>query len=381
MNTRFLIKLLLLSVFLLPQGQLLAREKTQYKLPDDPTKAWVEVGKVYQALSRPAEWRTKEPGPDEVAQFQKQVRQTAMSFAEKAREFMGRFPTHEKVGDARINLIYALNNAVAAGDSDAEKELAAFVSTVLADNSIQEDDRVVVLVYAGNVVFMKAVGMRLFTEGMSKLSDEFEAATIENLRVALKQFPNSSMLYTMLVSFAQRAKGEQRRELATEIINGSGAPAGAKTLAKHILKGTKPYRIGKPLDIQFTALDGREVDMAKMKGKVVLVQFWSTTCGPCIAEMPTVKAVYEKFHGLGFEVIAISLDDSEAALRRFIKEKKLPWPQHFDGKGWENKFGVQYGIFNIPTMWLVDNRGNLSDTDAGHNLEERVTSLIGKRTP
>jgi thiol-disulfide isomerase/thioredoxin len=183
----------------------------------------------------------------------------------------------------------------------------------------------------------------------------------------------------MLVGVAQRSTRERQKELATEIINAPGAPPSAKTLANHLLHGTKPYEIGKPLDIRFTALDGRDVDLAKLKGKVVLVEFWSTSCGPCIAEMPTVKAVYEKFHNRGFEVVAISLDDKESALRRFIKEKELPWPQHFDGKGWANQFAARYGIFEIPTMWLVDKEGNLRDTQTRFNLEQLVASMLGEQ--
>jgi len=380
MNAKFVINFLLLMGFLITQLQLLAQEKSRYILPDDPTKAWAEVEKVHQALRPPDEWRTHEPTAEQVAQFQERVRQTAVSFADKAREFIERFPTNENVGDARITVVHALSHAVAAGDREAEKQIAAFVSTVLADKSIPENDRAGVLMYLGNAAVMKKVGMRLFTEGMRKLDEEFETAGIENMRAALKQFPTNSMIYTMLVAVAQRSTGERQKDLATEIINAPGAPPGAKTLANHILNGTKPYEVGKPLDIRFTALDGREVDLTKLTGKIVLVEFWSTTCGPCIAEMPTVKVVYEKLHDRGFEVVAISLDDKEAALRRFIREKELPWPQHFDGKGWENQFAVRYGVFSIPTMWLVDKHGNLRDTNARFDLERSVNSLLGEQT-
>jgi peroxiredoxin len=291
-----------------------------------------------------------------------------------------RFPTNENIGYARITVVHSLNHALAAGDLEAEKKIAAFVSTVLANKSIPEDDRVGVLMYSGNATFMKKVGMRLFTDGMSKLHDEFETASVESMRSALKQFPSNSMIFTMLVAVAQRSTGERQKDLAMEIVDAPGAPPGAKTLANHILKGTRPYQVGKPLDIHFTALDGREVDIAKLTGKVVLVEFWSTTCGPCIGEMPEVKAAYEKLHPRGFEVVAISLDDKETALRRFIKEKALPWPQHFDGKGWENQFAVQYGIFSIPTMWLVDKRGILRDINARSNLEIRISSLLDEKT-
>lgn len=121
-------------------------------------------------------------------------------------------------------------------------------------------------------------------------------------------------------------------------------------------KQTLP-ELGKPLNMRFTALDGREVDMAKLRGKVVLVQFWATDCAD---EMPIIKAAYKKLHSRGFEVVGISLDEKEKDLRRFIKEKELPWPQYFDGKGFTNRFAVQYGISGL---WLINKEGNLVCTD------------------
>jgi peroxiredoxin len=356
-----------------------ASNATEHLLPDDPASAWAEVEQVHRALQPPPNWRARSPSQDGLAEFQKKVRQDAWSFADKAREFITRFPTNENVGDARITVVYSLAHAVAAGDPKAEAAIQTFTRSVLADRSIPEDERVGVFLYAGNTALMKKVGMRVFTEGMAKLHDEFESNSIEVARSALKQFPTNSMIYTMLVAVAQRSPPERQHELAQEIRDAPGAPAGAKALAEHLLKGTKPYEIGKPLDIRFTALDGREVDLAKLKGKVVLIEFWSTSCGPCLGEMPAVKAAYDKFHERGFEIVAISLDDKESVLRKFIAEKKLPWPQHFDGKGWENQFAVRYGIFAIPTMWLVDKRGNLRVTEARFRLEQRIESLLAER--
>ena len=97
--------------------------------------------------------------------------------------------------------------------------------------------------------------------------------------------------------------------------------------------------------------------------------------------MPQLKATYEKLHKRGFEVVGINLDDKEPAVRRFIKEKELPWPQHFDGKGWENRFALQYGIFIIPTTWLVDKSGNLRATQTRGTLEPQVLSLLDESVP
>jgi thiol-disulfide isomerase/thioredoxin len=133
-----------------------------------------------------------------------------------------------------------------------------------------------------------------------------------------------------------------------------------------------------PLDLKFTALDGAEVDLAKMRGKVVLIDFWATWCGPCVKEIPNVVEAYEELHPKGFEVIGISLDQDKAKLEAFIKEKGMAWPQYFDGKGWQNEISSRFGIQSIPAMWLVDKKGMLVSTNARANLEDEVEKLLAE---
>jgi len=135
---------------------------------------------------------------------------------------------------------------------------------------------------------------------------------------------------------------------------------------------------GNPLDIKFTAVDGREVDLSRMNGHVVLVEFWATWCPPCVAEIPRIKQVYDKYHARGFDVIGISLDTDKKALDNFLQQHQIPWPQYFDGKERENKLDIQFGIEGIPVLWLVDKQGIMCDGNAAADLPDKIQKLLAE---
>ena len=137
--------------------------------------------------------------------------------------------------------------------------------------------------------------------------------------------------------------------------------------------------VGDTMEIAFTSTAGEEIDLAKMKGKVVLVDFWATWCGPCIAEMPNVIKAHSELNEKGFEVIGISLDQDKAALEKFIADNEMPWPQYFDGKGWQNEISGKFGISSIPATFLIGKDGKIIATNLrGAALEEAVTAELGK---
>jgi peroxiredoxin len=127
-------------------------------------------------------------------------------------------------------------------------------------------------------------------------------------------------------------------------------------------------------------LAGKPLSVANYKGKVLMIDFWATWCGPCVGELPHVIATYQKHHAQGFEIIGVSLDQDQTKLTDFIKAKGMTWQQFFDGQGWGNKLAVKYGVRAIPATFLIDGEGRIIGKDLrGEALEAAVANALANK--
>jgi peroxiredoxin len=132
-------------------------------------------------------------------------------------------------------------------------------------------------------------------------------------------------------------------------------------------------------EISLAGTDGNLVNLSDLKGKVVLVDFWASWCGPCRYNNPRLIKLYQKYHEKGLEILGVSVDNTSANWKEAIKEDRLEWVQVNDNKGWDGSVAKTYNVNAIPASFLIDKEGVIRAIDMeGRALETKIKSLLKK---
>jgi len=202
----------------------------------------------------------------------------------------------------------------------------------------------------------------------------------------IQQFPNSAALIGPMQTFDPEKEFDRYSVLAEQIINAipdglvaqslrqNAALYRQKAAASQLLApgSLAPELVGKsPNDIEYK--------LSNLKGKVVLIDFWASWCGPCRKENPGVVALYEKYKDKGFTVFSVSLDSDKNAWMRAIESDKLIWPYHISElKRWDGLLSRSYGVNSIPFTVLIDAEGKVIEKNLrGPLLENKLRQIFG----
>lgn len=285
-------------------------------------------------------------------------------------------PVYKEIGDVAAKGWDAVSRDEAA-ESVWSAKVNRLVEQMIAAEDVSDMNR-----EAGYTSWVQAS-----TPDIKHAADTSFASSLAEFRrridVFVGKYPASPSVQRFEWQYLNRLRNSDPQAVAAHLDHLAGSASGSLAAWARGERNTESLR-SMPMEMAFTAVDGREVDVAKLRGRVVLVDFWATWCGPCKAELPNVKRVYDAYHQKGFEVVAISLDrpGDRQKLVDYVKQKDLPWPQFFDGDHPKNRIAEQYGVMAIPSMFLLDQSGRLVTTNArGKVLEQEVSRLLGEQAP
>ena len=286
-------------------------------------------------------------------------------------------PTEKLHEDAAKKKLESLMMLGRLGDEKAAADMATFAGTLVdsASPELAKEAKRLLLVSEAQQLFSSGKldgGPALIKKTADMLADDPDDAQTAGLAMqlagAFENLPGgeefAAAAYNAFGPIFAKSKNEQIRSMAESF---------AGTLRRLSLPGH-------PMEIKGTLLSGKPFEQSSLAGKVVLIDFWATWCGPCVAEIPNVLEQYEKYHDKGFEVVGISLDEDREALEKFVGEQKIPWPILYEkpeGEGWRHPLSTYYGISGIPTVILIGRDGNVITLNArGEKLGEQLDKLF-----
>ena len=285
-------------------------------------------------------------------------------------------PLHDPAAKMKLESLMMLGRF---GDEKAAADMATYAATLI--NSPSKD-----LAKEAQRLVVVSEAQQILSSGDAKAAEGLVSKTTAMLAADPDDIQTAGLAMQLAGAFEQMPGGEAVAAAAYR----SFGPAMAKSSNEQIRKMGESFagtlrRLslpGNPMEISGTLLNGKPFDQKTLAGKVVLVDFWATWCGPCVAEIPNVLEQYEKYHKDGFEVVGISLDQEREALEKFVTEQKLPWPILFEepkGDGWQHPLATFYGISGIPTVVLIGRDGKVITLDArGEKLGERLDAIFKK---
>jgi len=344
-------------------------ELTVPPVPEGTPEQLIEyVQKLKQAGARP---KSRE---EAMAYFGK-VAKAGLEASDKAlAQLKPADPLYEPAAKAKLESLAMLGRL---GDAEASKAMTAFAGDLVNGPSpklAKEAGMMLLMVEAQGVLQGNAAGAPALIQKIGGMlaQDPDDPQTVQlamQLAGAFEHMPGGEeaarVAYSTFGPLMLKSSNEQIRGLAAKFEG---------VLRRLNLPGNE-------MEISGTLLNGSPFDPKSVAGKVVLVDFWATWCGPCIAEIPNVLEQYEKYHDKGFEVIGVSLDDDAEALKAFVDEKKLPWPVLYEkpgGAGWQHPLATKYGVSGIPTVILVGRDGKVVSLDVrGEKLGAALDKLFG----
>ena len=217
----------------------------------------------------------------------------------------------------------------------------------------------------------------LMTEGMVRKKDEYLSRAHEEIVraiTAFANFPNALFIDGQLLARLQR--DEAAKERFAQFVKMSPATDPNRGRALRYISRPELARAKMTPAFSVTTMDGKQVSMDDLQGKVVLLDFWATWCEPCREAMPHIRKVAKKFEGQPLVILSVSLDNDEQKWKEFVGKNEMTWLQYRDG-GFTGPIATMFGVKSIPHTYTIDADGVLQEEHIGDSaVEGKLKKLL-----
>ena len=219
-----------------------------------------------------------------------------------------------------------------------------------------------------------ALGMR----HIAVPTDRDRDTLVEQMNAFQTGYPNDRRVAPLIAEVATLFDEQPRRKQA--LLNQALAAARTPELRARIDDDLRRLALlGHPIEVKGTTASGAEVDLARFRGRVMLVYFFASWSAPSIAGIEEVEYLRKTFAKESVEAIGISLDPTAEALAVTLKARNVTWPVIFDGKGWKSPLVRSLSLNALPTLWIVDRQGCLRTLNAKTESEALVRELLKEK--
>jgi thiol-disulfide isomerase/thioredoxin len=210
----------------------------------------------------------------------------------------------------------------------------------------------------------------LMTEGMVRKKDEYLTRAHEEIGkavAAFANFPDAIFVDGQLLARLQQDEAAKARFAQFVKMSPATDPKHARAL--RYISQPELARARMTPAFSVTTMDGKQVSMDDLQGKVVLLDFWATWCQPCREAMPHIRKVAKKFEGQPLVILSVSLDNDEQKWKEFVGKNEMTWMQYRDG-GFTGPVATMFGVKSIPHTYTIDADGVLQEEHIGDSAVE-----------
>lgn len=221
------------------------------------------------------------------------------------------------------------------------------------------------------------LGVALQRQGTEEKKDQLFSESCDEFKAALSLEPSlAGAHFAWGTSLSHLHQDDAARAEFNAFLAQAGVDSSLRERAERYAEHPELARARMAPPFALTTIDGRRISMDGLVGKVVLIDFWATWCGPCREALPHLRDVAQKFQGQPFVVLSVSLDSDDAKWKEFVSKNGMTWLQYRDGR-WTGPIATEFDVKAIPATFSIDADGVLEDQHVGDaDIEGRLKKMI-----